>query len=393
VRAAAAPAHAPIAIAPDSDFASCRCVVSGSGTTASPYVIGPWSINNANGVAVSIDGASLTKSFVLSNLTIAGNSTATDTGIVLDHVQTAAAHIVARVSGPQTSIQTNDVGILVENSSGVVLDGGGAKASGAGVNPGAGVINRNLDGAIDLEHSSGITVRGWQMNANGGDHEPDWLGLDPSTWGVGGVRLFGVTGSTVDHNAANNDTDVSYSLLDSNGNTVSSNTADYPFTTNILVTDGSSHNDVKGNVLGTSDFVGILVADPLPGYGTLETFGPSHDNTIEGNTDHSDGPTGTEQGPPSIAPAFLGGIAVLNGTYDNAIVGNSIWSSAGGDLVWAQAVPDSSSAIGVVTYPPILHCNVTLSEGGGGVANRNGNVWSGNSVKLHRNVDACIPPQ
>ena len=45
--------HAPIVIASDSDFSSCHCVVSGSGTTADPYVIGPLSINNVNGIAVS----------------------------------------------------------------------------------------------------------------------------------------------------------------------------------------------------------------------------------------------------------------------------------------------------------------------------------------------------
>jgi hypothetical protein len=54
--------HAPIVIASDSDFSSCRCVVSGSGSPTDPFVIGPWSINNVNGVAVSIDGTRLTKS-------------------------------------------------------------------------------------------------------------------------------------------------------------------------------------------------------------------------------------------------------------------------------------------------------------------------------------------
>jgi parallel beta-helix repeat protein len=391
--AASTPSHAPIVIASDGDFQSCNCVVSGHGTMSDPFVIGPWSINNINGTAVSIDGTSLTKSFVLSNLTIAGNQTAADTGIVLNHINMGGSAIVAQVSGAQTSIQTNNVGILVENSSNVTLDGGAASSSGPGAKPGGGVINRNSDGAIDLEHATNITVQGWQMNANGGDHEPDWLGLDPSSWGVGGVRMFGVTGSTVDHNSANNDTDVSYSVLDSSHNTISNNTANYPFTMNVLVTDGSSYNTVAGNAFSTGDFIGILVADPLPGYGTLESYGASHDNHIQGNSDHSDGPTGTELSPIDIAPAFLGGIAVLNGTYNNTITGNNIWSSAGGDLVWAQAVPDSGSAIGVVTYPPTLHCNVTLSNGGGGVTQHNGNTWTGNTVKLHKNIDLCIPTQ
>jgi parallel beta-helix repeat protein len=384
--------HAPIVITKDSDFSACSCVVSGAGTTSSPYVIGPWTINNANGVAVSIDGTNLTKSFVLSNLTIAGNSAATDTGIVLNHINPAGAPmIVAEVLGTQTSIQTNNIGILVENSRSVTLDGGGANPNGLGVSEtGAGTINKNIDGAIDVENSSNITIRGWQMSTNGGDFTPDWVTLDPNSWGVGGVRFFGVTGSTIDHNAANNDTDVSYSLFHSSGNTLTSNTADYPFTMNYLVTDGSSSNTLSGNEGGTGDFIGLLVADPLPGSWTLSQFGPTHNNTFTGNTIHTDGPIGNELSPIDITPAFLGGMVVLNGTYNNSLTNNQTWGSFGSDLAWAQAVRDSQSAIGVVTYPPTLHCNVTASEGGGGVANRNGNIWKGNTFQT---IDSCLPAQ
>src|SRR5438105_5905177 len=60
--------HAPIVIQSNSDFTSCACVASGSGTTTNPYIIGPLTINNANGIAVFVDGTSLTKSFELLNL-------------------------------------------------------------------------------------------------------------------------------------------------------------------------------------------------------------------------------------------------------------------------------------------------------------------------------------
>ncbi len=386
--------HAPIVIATDSDFATCACVVSGSGTPSDPYVIGPWTINNASGAAVSIDGANLTRSFVLWNLTIAGNGASTETGIVLNRVNLPdQPAIVARVAGNQTSIQTNTVGVLVENSRYVTLDGGGANAKGPGIGKGAvGVINKNLSGAIDVENSNNITIRGWQLNVNGPDAEPDWVTLDPAIakWGGGGVRFFGVTSSTIDHNAANNDTDVSYSLFHSSHNTVSGNSADYPFTMNYLITDGSSYNTISGNEGSTGDFIGLMVADPLPGSWTLAAFGPSHDNAIVGNTIHTDGPIGNELKPVDIVPAFLGGIVVLNGSYDNTIAKNQTWASFGSDLAWAQAVPSATSAIGVVTFPPALHCNVSASEGGGGVSNRNGNVWSGNSYQL---IDPCLPPQ
>jgi hypothetical protein len=377
---ASLPKHAPISISSDTGFSSCRCVVSGDGSQAHPYVIGPWSINNASGAAATISGTDAY--FDLHNLTIAGNKTPDSEGIVLDHVTNGS------VSGSQTSIQTVGIGILVENSSNVTLDGGG----GGGSAPGPsikfpGVINRNSVGAIDVEDSSNVTIRGWQLSADGADGTPDFVGFDPAldNWNVGGVRFFGVTYSTIDHNAANNDTSVSYSLFNSSHNTISNNTANYPYTTNVLITDGSSYNQVIGNAFATGDFVGILIADPLPGDPEHST----HDNVVQGNTDHSDGPTGTEIAA-GEAPSFVGGIVLLNGTYNNTITGNTGWSSAGGDLVWAQVKPDSSTPIGVATEPPIIHCNVTVSEGGGGVSNLNGNVWTDNNV---HNQDPCIPAQ
>jgi hypothetical protein len=386
--------HAPIAIQSNSDFSSCGCVAGGSGTTSDPYIIGPLTINNVNGVAVSIDGTNLTKSFELLNLTIAGNSASTDTGIVLNHINLSGSQsIVALVYGVHTSIQTNNVGILVENSSYVTLDGAGENPKGPGIaETGAGTINKNMSGAIDVENSSHITIKGWQTSTNGPSINPNWVTLDPavSNWAVGGVRFFGVTSSTLDHNAANNDTDVSYSLFNSSHNTVTNNTADYPFTMNYLITDGSSYNTLSGNEGSTGDFIGLLLADPLPGTATLATYGASHNNTIANNTIHTDGPIGNELQPVDITPAFLGGIVVLNGTYSNSITNNQTWGSFGSDLGWAQAVPDSSSAIGVKTYPPTLHCNVTASEGGGGVSNLNGNVWTGNTYQL---IDPCLPAQ
>jgi len=383
-------AHDPIVIQNDSDFASCNCVLGGDGSGSNPFVIGPWAINKVNGVAVSIDGTNLTKSFVIWNLTVGGNGADSSTGIVLKNINRGANHFFAAVKGPQTTIQAVGVGILVDSSSDVTLDGGGANPNGAGIaGTGGGTINHNLTGGIDVENSNRVVVRGWQLSANGQDGQPDWIGLDPSVtnWGVGGVRFFGVTDSLIDHNASNNCTSISYSLFNSSYNTVSFNTADYPFTMNFLVTDGSAYNVISNNVAGTADFIGYMVADPLPGTLTLATFGPAHDNTFDSNTSHSDGPTGNEI-KAGVAPAFLGAFVVLNGTFDNTIRNNQAWPGPG--FVWAQADPSASSPIGVVAYPPVLHCNVTASEGGGGVGNRNGNTWTGNQFRM---IDACLPAQ
>src|SRR5262245_51837020 len=104
--------HAPIVIQSDQDFTNCGCVLSGTGSLVDPYIIGPWAINMPPSVAVMIDGTSLTKSFVLRNLVIAGNGSSSSIGIVLNHIN----GISASVQGRQTLIQSAGIGILVENS-------------------------------------------------------------------------------------------------------------------------------------------------------------------------------------------------------------------------------------------------------------------------------------
>ena len=390
--AATGASHAPIVIQSDGDFMGCTCVTGGSGTPSDPYIIGPWTINNTSSDAVTIDGTNLTKSFELLNLSIGGNSGNKQTGIVLNHINPGGTQaMLAEVYGAQTTIQTDNVGVLVENSHHVTLDGAGENPSGPGIaNSGAGTINKNVSGAIDVESSSHVTIKGWQLSANGPSINPDWITLDPSVsdWAVGGVRFFGVTYSTIDHNAANNDGVGSFTLFNSSHNTLSNNLTQYPYALNFLLTDGSSYNTVMGNDEADGDFVGLLVADPLPGK-MLKTYGASHDNVIENNQIHTNGPTGAELNA-NIAPAFVGGLVVLNGTYNNIITNNQTWASTGSDLAWAQVVPNPSTPIGIDTYPPLLHCNVTASEGGGGVTNLNGNVWKGNT---YQKIDPCLPTQ
>jgi hypothetical protein len=133
----------------------------------------------------------------------------------------------------------------------------------------------------------------------------------------------------------------------------------------------------------------VLVADPLPGSWTLSDFGPSHDNTITKNNIHSNGPTGVEK-KAGLVPAFVGGIVLLNGTYDDTATNNSTYASTGADLAWAQAVPDPSSPIGIENYPPLIHFNVTTYDGPGSAPRFDGNLWSGNTYKT---IDPCLPAQ
>src|SRR5262249_8459073 len=63
---------------------------------------------------------------------------------------------------------------------------------------------------------------------------------------------------------------------------------------------------------------------------------------------------------------------------------NSTYASTGTDLGWAQAIPDSTTPIGVKTYKPLLQCNVTAYDGPRPKKNSsppalNGNIWTGNT--------------
>lgn len=384
----------PIRIARDTDFAACGCVSSGSGTTSDPYVIGPLAISPGSGDGIDIDGTLLTKSFVLYDVTSNGNP---GNGITLSNINPSGTQaITAEVLGGATTTNSNGGwGVQVVHSSGVTLDGVGVSTTGPGVaNTGFATANQNLVGGIDLESSSHVLVRGWQFNADGGDTSPDWVGLDPSTFGGGGIRLFGVTDSTVDHNAANNSSDGHFMVFDSSGNTISNNTGGYPYTANFMVADGSAYNVLTGNSAWDGDYHGVLIADPLAGTVAgdriLGLYGPTHDNVVTGNYVHSNGPTGGEI-KAGIVPSFLGGIVILNGAYGNTISNNQTYASTGTDLGWAQAVPDASSPIGVANYPAMIMCNVTTYDGPGSVAPPlNGNVWTGNTYKV---IAPCLPAQ
>ena len=362
---------APIHVGGNADFAACGCARQVDGV----WVIGPWSISGAPGDGVLIEN--VTAPFRLVNMTVTNSKGA---GVHLKNVDVGGATVI---SGTQTSLQNNLIGLVVEQSHNITADGGGANPAGWGIvaSGKAGTINKNKLGAIDVVSSSGVVIRGWVLSANGQDGMPDWVTFDPGIphWSVGGVRFLHVAGSTIDHNSANNDTSISYSLWSSSNNRVTWNTGDYPFTANLVLANGSSYNTVYNNSFGTADFVGVLVADPLK-LPQPSTFGSSSNNTITYNTIHSSGPTGHEIHS-GVVPDFLGGIVILNSASNNEVEYNQLWQNTGNDLKWVQATLDPSSRIGVVAYPVIAVCNVSPTT-----PPFNGNVWSGNSFKT---VDVC----
>jgi len=119
---AAAVAHAAITITSNADFSTCSCVTSGSGTAASPFVIGPFTIpapsGGTGGWSVKIDNSKghITDYFNISGISSTYNDTnPTDPTIWLVNVPTAT--VIADTSG-------NDLGIGIEldSSSNISID-------------------------------------------------------------------------------------------------------------------------------------------------------------------------------------------------------------------------------------------------------------------------------
>src|SRR5260370_7066910 len=103
----------PIHITGNAGFATCGCARLAGGV----WVIGPWSISGAPGDGVLIEN--VTVPFQLLNMTVNKSSGA---GIHLNNVNGGGATVIA---GIQTSLQNNNIGIVIENSANLAADGGG----------------------------------------------------------------------------------------------------------------------------------------------------------------------------------------------------------------------------------------------------------------------------
>jgi hypothetical protein len=121
--------HDAITVTSNADFtapgspAGCGCVTAGNGTTASPYVIGPWAISapsgGTSGWAIKVDnsGGGVTDSFTITGIS-AGytNVPFTDPVIVLVDVNNASGTTISNVSS-----NGNGRGIELDSSSYVNL--------------------------------------------------------------------------------------------------------------------------------------------------------------------------------------------------------------------------------------------------------------------------------
>jgi hypothetical protein len=120
--------HAAITITSNAGFSTCHCVTSGSGTAASPYVIGPWAIpapsGGASGWSVKIDNSAglITDYFNIFGISSTYNDTnTTDPTIWLVDVRTATT--ITGTSADPTGGNDLGIGVELDGSSHISVDG------------------------------------------------------------------------------------------------------------------------------------------------------------------------------------------------------------------------------------------------------------------------------
>jgi Right handed beta helix region len=120
--------HAAITITSNAGFSNCGCVTGGNGTSADPFVIGPWAIpapsGGTSGWSVKIDnsGGGITDYFDIAGISSTYNDTnTTDPTIWLVDVNTATS--ITGSNADPTGGNDLGIGIELDNSSNIAIDG------------------------------------------------------------------------------------------------------------------------------------------------------------------------------------------------------------------------------------------------------------------------------
>ncbi len=275
--------HAAITITSDSDFtapgssAGCACVTAGNGTSASPYVIGPWAITapsgGSSGWAVRVDnsGGGITSSFTISGISATYSGVPfTDPVIVLVDVSNAAGTTISNVSGNE-----DGRGVELDSSSYVSLD----QLS----------FNKMTGNAVFIDGSSHITLTNSKLKSTADGqvpHNADGLyAVNSAYLSIGGVPAcpksqicnsfdydsgFGVYlqdthDVTIDHASANADDTGSY-VLDNAwnvnlGNSTGESTGPICLTLNGQRTFTGYYTDAQGGLLLVNGSHGNAIHD------------------------------------------------------------------------------------------------------------------------------------
>jgi hypothetical protein len=155
------PSHAAITITSNAGFRTCACVTRGSGTASSPYVIGPWTIKSPSGgskggwsVKVDDSKGTITAHFNITGITSSYKDTnPSDPDIWLVDIHTPTAVTGGTNAGTSTSSNGNGIGVRVDGSSNISLDGLS--------------YNKSFGPGVYIDGSSSITLNNSKLKALG----------------------------------------------------------------------------------------------------------------------------------------------------------------------------------------------------------------------------------
>jgi Right handed beta helix region len=269
--------HAGIAITSNAGFQSCACVLAGSGTAASPYVIGPWSITTpAGGSAITINNSkgAVTDYFSISGISVNYNdSNPTDPVIHLIDINrtTTISNVSANDDGIGIELdgssnikldsisvnKMNGAGIVINGSSNIALSNGKYKATQDGEPP-------HQEDGLYAVNSSQIQIGGLPACPQSGacnsfDYDSGW-----------GVYLQNTNNVTIDNATANAD-DTGGFVLDG------SNT----YNVNLENSTSEAGGPICITVNGLKTPTGYFNSDLIGG---LMLVNGTHDNTIRNDT-------------------------------------------------------------------------------------------------------------
>ncbi len=296
--------HGPIMIRSDSDFTpvsaagGCKCVTAGTGTSANPFVIGPWTIMATSNVpGILIDGTTIKANFTLLHITVHGTSG--NDGIDLVNVNGLGPHGEHFDSIQAANIDGAANGISLTNVAGVTITGNS--------------VNNNFLWGVRLENSRNNTVT-FMTVARNGLSTPDTKAGNPESIPVflgqhfgGGVLFLNSNHNVLSVSQLSEDAYAGFVLVRSDFNIITDVHSRYPDYYGGLLQD-SSHNTISKISMQTADFVGLVVR----GGGF---------NTIENSTFSANGPIGNEEFG-LIVPYYISGLYLGWGTHDNKVTLN-----------------------------------------------------------------------
>jgi len=270
---ATASGHAAITITKNSDFQSCACVTSGSGSASSPYVIGPWAISapsgGSTGWAVKVDNSNggVTAFFTVTGISANYNDTVpTDPIIWLVGVHQATTVSSISANGDGTGLELDaSSNITVDNMNFNKMTGHAAFFNGASnINMSNSKWKATQDGVAPHQADGLYALNSSYLNIGGVPACPKSTACNTFDYDTGwGIYLQNSTHVNIEHASANAD-----------------DTGGYIFDNSSFVDLGNSTGEASGAICITLNGQKVFTGYRSDMQGGLFLINGSSNNTI-----------------------------------------------------------------------------------------------------------------